>query len=293
MNRRFACFILSHGRPGRVQTVNALGRAGYTGEWYIVCDDEDETVDQYREAYGDRVYVFCKQEWFDRSDTCDSVNSPRSVILPARNYCFELARRLGVTHFLELDDDYGRFAVRGVNGAVFAAFDKFFPGEFDNICNLYASYLDTNERLLSVCFAQDGDYIGGASGTAFLNKVRYKAMNTFFCKTDKPFMFKGRINEDVTTLVDADRRGYIFLTIGDVSVRQNETQSNAGGMTDCYTVAGTYWKSFYSVVAAPSCVKIGILRDGHGKGTHARIHHNLQWDSVHPFILSEKWKKGV
>lgn len=98
-DRRFACFILSHGRPDRVHTASILKTVGYTGEWYIVCDDEDETIDQYRKNYGDKVHVFCKQEWFDKSDTCDCENSPRSVILPARNFCFDLAKRLGITHF--------------------------------------------------------------------------------------------------------------------------------------------------------------------------------------------------
>lgn len=49
---------------------------------------------------------------------------------------------------------------------------------------------------------------------------------------------------------------------------------------------GTYLKSFYSVMWAPSCVKIGAMGD-----THKRIHHSITWDKCAPKILSEKWKK--
>ena len=36
----FAIFILSHGRANNVKTVKTLEREGYTGKWYIICDNE-------------------------------------------------------------------------------------------------------------------------------------------------------------------------------------------------------------------------------------------------------------
>ena len=38
----FCVFILSHGRPDNVITLNTLRREGYTGPWYIVIDNEDK-----------------------------------------------------------------------------------------------------------------------------------------------------------------------------------------------------------------------------------------------------------
>ena len=57
----FAAFILTHGRPDRVVTYNALLRAGYTGPIYFIVDNEDKTVDRYRDRYGDRVIIFDKE----------------------------------------------------------------------------------------------------------------------------------------------------------------------------------------------------------------------------------------
>lgn len=40
--RNFAVFILSHGRAGNVKTYQTLINQGYTGNIYIVIDDEDD-----------------------------------------------------------------------------------------------------------------------------------------------------------------------------------------------------------------------------------------------------------
>lgn len=40
---------------------------------------------------------------------------------------------------------------------------------------------------------------------------------------------------------------------------QMQTQKNAGGMTETYLESGTYLKSFYSVMYAPSCVKLNTM----------------------------------
>lgn len=49
--------------------------------------------------------------------------------------------------------------------------------------------------------------------------------------------------------------------------------------------SGTYVKSFYSVIFAPSCVSIAMMGD-----KHKRIHHNISWDNCVPKILNEKYK---
>ena len=64
------------------------------------------------------------------------------------------------------------------------------------------------------------------------------------------------------------------------SIDQKDTQSNAGGLTDIYLEVGTYVKSFYSVMAAPSCVKVSVMGD-----TSSRIHHAVTWKNAVPKII--------
>jgi len=68
MREDFCAFILSHGRPDRVHTYKTLLRAGYTGKVFIVIDDEDESEDEYRRIYGDKVLQFCKADYAAKLD---------------------------------------------------------------------------------------------------------------------------------------------------------------------------------------------------------------------------------
>ena len=52
----FCAFILSHGRPDNVLTLDLIKRCGYTGKVFIVIDDEDPTGDQYRQNFGNSYY---------------------------------------------------------------------------------------------------------------------------------------------------------------------------------------------------------------------------------------------
>lgn len=61
------------------------------------------------------------------------------------------------------------------------------------------------------------------------------------------------------------------------------SQTAAGGMTGLYLESGTYVKSFFTVIAAPSCVRIGSM------GRYARrLHHRISWRHAVPQILSER-----
>jgi hypothetical protein len=82
------------------------------------------------------------------------------------------------------------------------------------------------------------------------------------------------------------RRGILFMTTPQLRLQQIVTQQNAGGLTEIYLDLGTYTKSFYSVMYAPSCVKISEV------GTNdKRIHHQLSWKHTVPKILDEQHRK--
>ena len=71
-----------------------------------------------------------------------------------------------------------------------------------------------------------------------------------------------------------------------VRVNQLQTQANPGGLTDIYLERGTYVKSFYSVMYAPSTVKVSMMRT-----QHARLHHHVKWNTCAAKIISEDYKK--
>lgn len=200
-----------------------------------------------------------------------------------RNACFEIAEKLGLTYFLELDDDYNKFSYRKeIDGLLTQRVNV---KQADKTFELMIDFLEKTQTL-TVAFGQGGDYIGGLNSGLYKVQVKRKAMNSFFCTTKRPFKFVGRINEDVNTYVLYGSRGHLFLTIRDVMINQLETQSNKGGMTDVYLNSGTYLKSFYTVMMCPSCVKISRMGN-----TSKRIHHHIDWNSAVPKIISERYKK--
>lgn len=281
MKNNFAVFILSHGRANNIITLDALKKGGYTGKTYIIIDDEDNQQEIYKQLYGENIIVFSKKEMDGTFDIGDNFND-RRVVVYARNKCHEIAKRLGIDYFLELDDDYTDFCFR---------YEKDGQLKRIQISNLNAvfekciKFLETSNAH-AIAFAQGGDYIGGVGSNVWKKKLLRKVMNTFFCKTDRPFKFYGRINEDTTMYTLLGQQGYIFFTLGDIMVNQLQTQMNSGGLTDIYLDRGTYYKSFMSVMYCPSCVKVSSMG-----GSHKRIHHKVLWNNCTPKIINEKYKK--
>lgn len=278
----FAVFILTHGRPDRVRTYRTLRRQGYTGPIYLVVDNEDKTLDQYKATYGDQVIVFDKLAAAQCVDAGDNFDDRRTVLY-ARNECFRIARELGLTYFLELDDDYSTLVHKFTPDLVYR------ERASKNLDGLFAAVLDFFKSIpaTTIALGQNGDFIGGGKGSAGSKLwLKRKAMNSFFCSVDRPFSFLGRFNDDVNTYVVLGNRGDLFLTVFNASVIQEDTQKSPGGLTELYLDYGTYVKSFYTVMYAPSCVKvaeIGVL--------HRRIHHKINWPTAVPCILSEQYRK--
>lgn len=284
MRNDFAAFILTHGRPDHVYTFRALRSHGYTGRLYLVVDDEDPTLEQYRAEFGDDVLTFSKADIAERFDEGDNFRDRRSIFY-ARNACWDLARQVGVRYFAQFDDDYTAFSFRfdGEGRTGTWRLDRM-DWLLDRLCGFL-----TETPFASVAIAQGGDFIGGAPDKIASKR---KAMNSFVCDTAKPFEFVGRVNEDVNTYTCEQRRGVSFLTFMAVQLVQRATQRTAGGMTDLYLDGGTYLKSFYAVMYAPSAVKIGTITDYAHGGKGTRIHHAINWNAAAPLIVREEHRKA-
>lgn len=276
----FCIFIISHDRPENVPSVSLLDRRGYSGDWYIVIDHPDD-IEPYEDEWGeDRVIYFDKDDVAPEIDRGDNLNR-RNSILYARHACFQLARDRDYTYFMEWDDDFSslewRYDPNGDYGP--SAME-----DFDHYLRNAIRYLE-DAGLDTLCMAQGGDFIGGSENREFAQEVttKRKAMNTFLCRSDREFAFRGSINEDVNTYVRAQQLGKVFLTTNIASISQEPTQQNEGGLTDLYLATGTYVKSFYTLLYSPSSVSLSTIQDRN----QARIHHRINWRRSVPKILPE------
>ncbi len=279
----FVAFILTHGRPNNVITYAALRSGGYTGRIVLLVDDLDPRREEYIAKYGAEVEVFDKRAVARTFDQGDNFEDMRAVVY-ARNACFEVAKQMGIRYFVQLDDDYLHFQHR---------FDErlaYRPKVVKNLDAVFRAFLRFYIRsgAAAVAMSQGGDFIGGPeSSLAEQVQLRRKCMNAFFCSTDRPFRFLGRVNEDVNTYTRGASTGALFLTTNQVSLEQVQTQANEGGMTELYLDSGTYVKSFYSVMFQPSSVRVAMLRD-----RSQRLHHRVSWRYTVPQIVSEGLRKA-
>lgn len=277
----FVVFIISHGRPNKVITFDTLKRQGYTGNIYIVIDNEDKTSKEYYSKFSEILIMFDKQEIAKTTDHGDNFWNLRTTT-HARNACFDIAKKLGYTYFLVLDDDYIAFDYR-------LFIDRAIVKPVKNLDLLFTKIFEYYKTInaASICMAQGGDFIGGLdNGKELYCFSKRKAMNTWFCSTERPFKFISRLNEDVNTYLTLGNTGVLFLTIPFCSITQKQTQGMKGGMTEAYIDGGTYVKTFYSVMYCPSFVKGRLMNS-----TQKRIHHSMDWNSAVPCIIDEKYKQ--
>jgi len=285
MSYNFGVLILTHGRPQKVMTITTLRRQGYTGNIYLIVDNEDETVTEYQRLH-ENVIVFDKQDIANRYDTGDNFTERRTIFF-ARNASFEIARNLGLEYFLQLDDDFSGFYYR---------FDEQLNrlttirlvNQLDKVFESMLKYL-INSNATTIAFAQGGDLIGGY-GNRYLKTImlKRKAMATFFCAVKKPFDYMGKINEDVNTYVTLGNRGHLIMTTFLININTTQTQKSSGGMTELYLSLGTYVKTFYSLMYAPSCVTLALM------GTaHRRLHHKINWGNAVPKIIDQRHVKRL
>lgn len=280
----FAAFILTHGRPNKVYTINSLRKSGYTGRIVLLVDDLDKTKEEYIEKYGDEVHIFDKKAIAKTFDQADNFNDMRTIIY-ARNASFEVAKNLGIKYFIQLDDDYTAFRFRYNDKLNYCLtpVKKNLDGIFSALVKFHR---ESGIDCIAVC--QGGDFIGGSQNRTFAQGImlKRKCMNSFICSTDRPFKFIGRINEDVNTYTRMANTGLLMFTANQVSIDQKETQSNSGGMTELYLDSGTYVKSFYSVMYLPSAITVKVMRS-----RNPRLHHSVSWKHAVPVILRESVKK--
>jgi hypothetical protein len=265
--RKAGVLIISYRRAGRVKTIAMLRNIKWTGPVYLVISNDDDQRSQYLEAY-DNVYIF------DRSAVkCDYYdNGPPSGPLAARNIAWDIAKELGWTHFVLLDDDYSHLTIhREWSTNPKKRIIRNVPANWgDHLFHAMWDLLDAVPQIQCVSLSQTGD---------FAETIRRKVMQTFFLRTDRRFEFVARLNDDVTTYYDLGLRGEIVVQIPLLMVKQTVTQSQPGGLTEEYLQYGTYAKSMYTVLRWPAHCRIAF------HNIVGRIHHRI---ATYPYPLIVK-----
>lgn len=104
-------------------------------------------------------------------------------------------------------------------------------------------------------------------------------------------------DEEFAKLRDSMRRIHAFLRTRPLLVEADGTikcgnKRYRALLANGVRVVPLEYVSFYSVMCAPSCVKISMLHGGtKDTAQHWRIHHRVQWENCAPKIISAQWRK--
>jgi hypothetical protein len=274
------CFILTHGRPNRQLTLQTLLDTGYTGEWYLVLDDQDSTIQEYIDNYGkDHIIVFDKNHYVSVADFGNR-EPVWGCALYARNAIEDIARDMGLDYYIMSDDDITKFRYRFLdNGSVKSVS---VTNSIDEILNAFLTLLRTS----------GASAISPGIPQAFMQgKETYSPQNFYKLRKCYQFIFRDvsqqvkwrmPMYEDGVVSFDNNREGHLFLQIPYLQIDTVKLCTAKGGMHDAYRSSPEFNQCFHAKMCYPDAFEIKMYKD------HfiASVNHG---NSV-PHIISDSFK---
>ena len=243
-----AIFILSNGRPDKVKTYDYL-KTSFSGDVYILCDDQDETLPDYKDKFGSKVIVFNKDEWVKKSDPMDNFNSKKSVLY-ARNAVFEIADAMGYRYFAMADDDIKDLQFRYEQDGKLLAKPV---SNLDKVIEYIVQLMNTTV-ISYFSFGTDKNFIGGVQNRNFQKKVIDKVYNFIICKSGQQHSYKGIMNEDEIHNVISLSTGVLLKSLTAIQIVMEPVgKGETGGNSETYKENGyySYTRNFYPTIACP------------------------------------------
>lgn len=271
-------YIISKGRP-MCKTAQTLEKMDYPGEWFIVCGNNDETLNDYLMLWEEHVIVFDWYEEIKHTDPLDNFGfeTMASGASPVRNATCDISRSRGERRHWQFDDDYNGFykVVKGQNRK------ERMDGQM-----LYDTLLEIAE-FADRCKLNNAGISLGTMESHPAKRKRYgkRVFNAHNLPTDeKLFMrWRGRMNDDLINAIEVYRNGGFEMQFKYANLTMAKSQKEEGGLTDLYQAEGTVRKTAYPILLAPNAVKLVIK--------YGRYHHQCNWDHLCPKMLDEKWRR--
>lgn len=258
MSFRYAVFILTHGRPDYQLTLQTLQNRGYTGDYYLVVDDQDSTLPEYLANYGDSVIVFDKDAYVSVTDT--GLYTPqKNFAVFSRNAIEDIARDLGYDCFIMMDDDLTNFRFRYPEDNSFKSLK--ITQNLDKIFEAYIEYLMECD-LACLCFGIHNNYMKGTDVLYEENPRLRLCFTVYFRNCKFPVSWKLNMCEDRITSLECSRSGQVWLQLLNVQVDTVEIGGKIkGGNSEVYNSVDKFKQTFFPVMIFPDCNYCSYWKD--------------------------------
>ena len=274
----FCIMIISHQRPTTMTTYKLLKETKCTAPIFIVVDDLDPTLSEYKKLYPESVLkIFSKAEMLQHCDPVDNNPSMCSALYP-RVFCQLLAERLGYSYYAVLDDDIQGFIYRYEKNGVLASKAV---SDVQQLFGAFLSLLDTTP-VDALGFMNNGGFFGGLS--AYQKKYFFIPNCVTLYKTASLIYHFAVRQEDFCTSSVLCNQGRIMLQTAEASFKAPARGTNVGGLSSDYKSAKMYIVNFYSLITSPFCCQIKASPDGN-------ITLLKRTNNFAPKIIDEEWRK--
>lgn len=279
-NKLNTIYIISKGRP-RCLTGEVLKKMNYSGEWFIVCGNNDETIPEYQKIWGKkRIIVFDWLSEAKESDLLDNfgIENMSSGAVPVRNAVRKISAERGELRHWQLDDDYYSFKhiTKDFKRNYVIRNGKFFENELYRIASF------AHKAKLS----NTGFCLGMESFPSDANKFGSRVFNAHNLPSTEDLFttWRGRMNDDLINAIEVYHKGRKEMSFKFISLILKPTQSEAGGNSDIYKDWGTIRKTAYAVMIEPNAVKL-VIKFG-------RYHHLVNWRKLTPKTIREEYARS-
>lgn len=270
-------FIPSYKRARNNKTANYFVGGGYPADKIHVFIDSEATdkADYEDEAakLGFNLHVFSQEESRERYDYVHRPSTARRSAGQARNQFYDIAKQLGITEYIVIDDDTQHFEYRpfGKYGKLMSCAE---------VAKVFANVMELVKK------HRIGIFGLSQTGEMFDNKatrlLRFKVMNVTFINTR--FMYRGERgvqDNDTSQFVGLLNEGYFCASYRTGCVLHQTASATAeGGLTDLYRECRLLNKSLVCVIQFPSAIRAEKqVRNG------GRLHHKINYRYLMPKIL--------
>lgn len=247
----YAVFIITHGRPDNQKTLETLMRLKFTGSWYLVLDNLDETIDAYINNYGkEHIIIFDKPKYLYSTDCGLHKPFPKFAVF-ARNAVEDIAVELGLDYFMVFDDDITNFRARFIEDGSLKSIPLYncIDDAFMACINFMQS---TNIHCTGFGFCNV--YRSGIRGL-FNETPRIRLCAGAFIR-DTKVKVNWRLNmvEDLITSLDHNRVGDVWLQLLPVQIDVLISEGVVeGGNSDAYNKFDNFTMNFLPTIVYPDC----------------------------------------
>lgn len=279
MRNDVAVFIITHNRAEKQLTFNCLRKAGYSGEIYLVVDNQDKELEIYKKNYKDKLLIFDKKEYAVNVDT--HINKfPMNGALFARNACVDFAKKLRKKFYFVCDDDIRRLNIKdGHSGKMVT---QKISKNVDKVIESLVRYLeDTN--ITAIGMPEDGAYIGGMNGYV-KDGVKFTLSKFMLYRTDDPVIYESIMWEDTAAVIRDLQIGKVEFSPMILSTNTPENGTNAGGCKEMYAKSSNYTNVFMVLMSRPDVIMIVPKKNDFTMKINSK--------ALRPYILNERYRKN-